>query len=73
MQHSGVPVAASALAHRVGWISIGLPGCKWWTYDGIRRYGETEVARALFIKTAQRIGFTLNEIAQLRQLDGGTR
>jgi len=29
--------------------------------------------RVLFIKSAQRIGFNLNEIAQLLQLDGGTR
>jgi len=40
---------------------------------GIRRYGEAEVARVLFIKAAQRIGFTLDEIAQLLQLDDGTR
>ena len=40
---------------------------------GIRRYGEAEVARMLFIKAAQRIGFTLDEIAQLLQLDDGTR
>lgn len=40
---------------------------------GIRRYGETEVARVLFIKAAQRIGFTLDEIAQLLQLDDGTQ
>ena len=38
---------------------------------GIRRYGKTEVARVLFIKAAQRIGFTLDEIAQLLQLDDG--
>ncbi|MHB8824321.1 MAG: MerR family transcriptional regulator, partial [Thiobacillus sp.] len=29
---------------------------------GIRRYGEAEVARVLFVKSAQRIGFTLDEI-----------
>lgn len=40
---------------------------------GIRRYDETEVARVLFIKAAQRIGFTLDEIAQLLQLDDGAR
>jgi MerR family mercuric resistance operon transcriptional regulator len=39
---------------------------------GIRRYGETDVERVLFIKAAQRIGFTLDEIAQLLQLDDGT-
>jgi MerR family mercuric resistance operon transcriptional regulator len=40
---------------------------------GIRRYGEAEVARVLFIKAAQRIGFTLDEIAQLLQMDDGTQ
>ena len=39
---------------------------------GIRRYEQTEVARVLFIKAAQRIGFTLDEVAQLLQLDDGT-
>jgi len=38
----------------------------------IRRYGQTEVARVLFIKAAQRIGFTLDEVAQLLRLDDGT-
>ncbi|MFP5411133.1 MAG: MerR family transcriptional regulator, partial [Gammaproteobacteria bacterium] len=40
---------------------------------GIRRYGEGEVARLQFIKAAQRIGFTLDEVAQLLQLDDGTQ
>lgn len=39
---------------------------------GIRRYDAAEVARVQFIKSAQRIGFTLDEIAQLLQLDDGT-
>lgn len=39
---------------------------------GIRRYAQHDVARVLFIKAAQRIGFTLDEIAQLLQLDDGT-
>ena len=39
---------------------------------GIRRYAQPDVARVLFIKAAQRIGFTLDEIAQLLQLDDGT-
>jgi MerR family mercuric resistance operon transcriptional regulator len=42
-------------------------------YGGIRRYGQSEVARVRFIKTAQRLGFTLDEIAQLLQLDDGTQ
>jgi len=40
---------------------------------GIRRYGEADIARVLFIKAAQRIGFTLGEIFQLLQLDDGTQ
>lgn len=42
-------------------------------YGGIRRYGQTEVARVRFIKAAQRLGFTLDEIAQLLQLDDGAQ
>ena len=39
---------------------------------GIRRYAQPDVARVLFVKAAQRLGFTLGEIAQLLQLDDGT-
>ncbi|MBI2316109.1 MAG: Hg(II)-responsive transcriptional regulator [Betaproteobacteria bacterium] len=39
---------------------------------GIRRYGESDVARLGFIKTAQRLGFTLEEVALLLKLDDGT-
>jgi len=38
---------------------------------GIRHYAQADVARVLFIKAAQRIGFTLDEIAQLLNLDDG--
>ena len=38
---------------------------------GIRRYAKADVARVRFIKAAQRIGFTLDEIAQLLKLDDG--
>lgn len=38
---------------------------------GIRRYGSEDVARVLFIKAAQRIGFTLDEVEQLLELDDG--
>lgn len=40
---------------------------------GIRRYGSAELARLKFIKTAQGLGFTLEEIADLVKLDDGTR
>lgn len=38
---------------------------------GIRRYGEPDVARVKFIKSAQRLGFTLDEVAALLALDDG--
>ena len=37
----------------------------------IRRYGGADVARVKFVKSAQRLGFTLDEIAELLQLDDG--
>ena len=39
---------------------------------GVRRYTPGDVARVRFIKSAQRIGFTLAEIAVLLQLEDGT-
>ena len=39
---------------------------------GIRRYAEADRARLHFIKTAQRLGFSLGEISELLQLDDGT-
>lgn len=40
---------------------------------GIRRYGEADVARVRFIKSAQRLGFALAEVAQLLRLEDGAR
>lgn len=40
---------------------------------GIRRYGADDVARVCFIKAAQRIGFTLDEVKQLLMLDDGVQ
>lgn len=39
---------------------------------GIRRYSARDVARLKFVKSAQRLGFTLEEIAQLLRLEDGT-
>ena len=39
---------------------------------GIRRYGNAEVARVKFVKSAQRLGFSLDEVAQLLRLEDGT-
>lgn len=41
-------------------------------YGSIRRYGETDVARVRFVKSAQRLGFSLDEIAELLRLEDGT-
>lgn len=38
---------------------------------GIRRYGKEDVARMTFIKTAQGLGFSLDEIAELLRLEDG--
>lgn len=39
---------------------------------GIRRYGEADLARVRFIKSAQRLGFSLDEIADLLKLEDGS-
>jgi MerR family mercuric resistance operon transcriptional regulator len=39
---------------------------------GIRRYGRADMARVRFIKSAQRLGFSLDEVADLLRLDDGS-
>lgn len=41
-------------------------------YGSIRRYGESDVQRLQFVKSAQRLGFSLDEIAELLRLEDGT-
>jgi MerR family mercuric resistance operon transcriptional regulator len=41
-------------------------------HGGIRHYGPMDVARVRFVKSAQRLGFSLDEVAQLLKLDDGT-
>jgi MerR family mercuric resistance operon transcriptional regulator len=41
-------------------------------YGSIRRYGESDVARVKFVKSAQRMGFSLEEVAGLLKLEDGT-
>ncbi len=42
-------------------------------YGRIRRYGEKDVSRVRFVKSAQRLGFSLDEIAELLRLEDGTQ
>ncbi|HKU00362.1 MAG TPA: Hg(II)-responsive transcriptional regulator [Paraburkholderia sp.] len=41
-------------------------------YGSIRRYGRADVTRVRFVKSAQRLGFSLDEIADLLKLEDGT-
>ena len=41
-------------------------------HGSIRRYGEADVMRVRFVKSAQKLGFSLDEIAELLRLDDGT-
>jgi MerR family mercuric resistance operon transcriptional regulator len=41
-------------------------------YGSIRRYGAPDVTRVRFVKSAQRLGFSLDEIADLLKLEDGT-
>lgn len=41
-------------------------------YGSIRRYSPSDVARVRFIRSAQRVGFSLDEVAGLLKLDDGT-
>ena len=41
-------------------------------YGSVRRYTEGDVARVRFIKSAQRLGFSLDEIADLLRLEDGS-
>lgn len=42
-------------------------------HGSIRRYGSADVARMKFVKAAQRLGFSLDEIGQLLRLEDGTQ
>lgn len=42
-------------------------------FGGIRRYGKADVAQVRFIKSGQRLGFSLDEVAGLLTLDDGAR
>lgn len=42
------------------------------SYGSIRRYGTADVARVRFVKSAQRLGFSLEQVAALLRLEDGT-
>jgi MerR family mercuric resistance operon transcriptional regulator len=65
----GVGVETIRFYQRLGLIDVpprpegsGLSG-------GVRRYGDGDVRRLRFIRSAQKAGFTLEEIAELLRLD----
>ena len=39
---------------------------------GIRRYGNSDLVRVRFIKSAQRLGFNLEEVGELLKLEDGS-
>lgn len=65
---AGVNVETVRYYQRVGLMPVPKKAA-----GGIRRYGAAEFSRLRFIKTAQGLGFTLEEIADLVKLDDGTR
>jgi len=64
---AGVNVETIRFYQRKGLLS--RPGR---SYGTARRYGEADVARVKFVKSAQRLGFSLEEVAGLLTLEDGT-
>lgn len=81
MEHNGtnLSIGAFAQAAEVGVETIrfyqrkGLLPKPHKPYGGIRRYGAADIARVRFVKSAQRLGFSLDEIAELLCLDDGSQ
>lgn len=78
MAHSELTISAFAAAAGVTVETIrfyqrrGLISEPSRSYGKIRRYGATDVARVRFVKSAQGLGFSLDEVAGLLRLDDGT-
>lgn len=64
---AGVNVETVRYYQRIGLMPVPKKAA-----GGIRRYGGVELSRLRFVKTAQGLGFTLEEIADLVKLDDGT-
>jgi MerR family mercuric resistance operon transcriptional regulator len=67
-ERGGVHVETIRFYQRKG--LLALPGKP---HGGVRRYGDADLARVRFIKSAQRLGFSLDEVADLLRLEDGTR
>ena len=65
---AGVPVETIRFYQRKGLLAEPHRN-----YVRIRRYGAADVASVRFVKSAQRLGFSLDEIAGLLRLDDGTQ
>ena len=71
-------IGALAVAAGVGVETVrfyqgrGLLGVPLRRMRGIRRYGQAELARLRFIRRAQRLGFSLKEVADLLRLESET-
>lgn len=64
---AGVNVETIRFYQRKGLLS---EPCK--PYGRIRHYGQADVTRLKFVKSAQRLGFSLDEVAELLRLEDGT-
>jgi MerR family mercuric resistance operon transcriptional regulator len=64
---AGVNVETVRYYQRIGLMPVPQKAC-----GRIRRYTEADCARLRFIKAAQGLGFTLEEVAELVKLDDGT-
>lgn len=79
MQRDGQSLTIGGLARSAG---IGVEAIRFYqqkgllrtptrAYGGIRRYGAGDAERLRFVKRAQGVGFSLDEIGGLLQLDDG--
>jgi Hg(II)-responsive transcriptional regulator len=78
LEQDNLPIGSFAKAAGIGVETIRFYQHKGLLFEpkrppgGIRRYGRADVARVKFIKSAQRLGFSLDEVAQLLTLEDGT-